>query len=250
MKWFKHISDSLDDPFIFDLIDQFGGDGYLVFFGVLEIYSQEFKPELNWKLNITRAYLKQKLHKRQDTLPIKILEHIKNSGKWEVSLNGSQLTIFIPKFKEIIDEWTKKKLRSDSVVPPKILPPEEEVEEEKETYSENSNEFSLSKFLFNEIRKRKTDYKKPNLQEWAKHIDYMIRIDLRSPEKIREIIEWCQQDDFWKDNILSTKKLRKQFDQLELKSQKPKQTSTIGTCPKCKRPNIELLENGQCRDCR
>jgi len=81
MKWFKHISDSLDDPFIFDLMNKFEADGYLVFFGVLEIYSREFKPELNWNLSVTRAYLKQKLHKRQDTLIIKILKHIQNSSK-------------------------------------------------------------------------------------------------------------------------------------------------------------------------
>ena len=41
MKWFKHISDSLDDPFIFDLIAEYGGDGYLVFFGILEILARE-----------------------------------------------------------------------------------------------------------------------------------------------------------------------------------------------------------------
>ena len=40
MKWFKHISDSLDDPFIFDLMTEFKSDGYVVFFGVIEIYSK------------------------------------------------------------------------------------------------------------------------------------------------------------------------------------------------------------------
>jgi hypothetical protein len=131
MKWFKHVSDSLDDPFIFDLINRFGGDGYLVFFGVLEIYSREFKPELNWNLTITQSYLKQKLQKRQSTLITKILKHIKNSGKWEVELNESQITIFIPKFQEIIDEWTGRKLRSTSVATPKILRTEEEVRSKK-----------------------------------------------------------------------------------------------------------------------
>ncbi len=132
MKWFKHISDSLDDPFIFDLVDQFGGDGYLVFFGVLEIYAREFKPELNWNLRITRAYLKQKLHKRQDTLVMKILKHIKNSGKWYVEFNDTHVVIYIRKFTEMVDEWTNRKLRSSSVETPKILKHEVEVEVDKE----------------------------------------------------------------------------------------------------------------------
>lgn len=123
MKWYKHISDSLDDPFIFDLINQFGSDGYLVFFGVLEIYSREFKTEDNWKLDVTQSYLTVKLHKRQSTLVIKILKHIQNSGKWNVEFNDNQVIIFIPKFTELLDDWSQRKLRSNFGVTPKILNP-------------------------------------------------------------------------------------------------------------------------------
>jgi len=144
LKWFKHISDSLDDPFIFDLLDRFGGDGYLVFFGVLEIYAREFKPTPNWNLSITRAYLKQKLHKRQDTLIMKSLEFIKNSGKWDININGSQITIFIPKFNELTDDWTKKKLRSDSVVAPKNLPLDKDKDKEEDISSKEDTLKSTS----------------------------------------------------------------------------------------------------------
>lgn len=126
-------------------MDRFRADGYLVFFGVLEIYSREFKSELNWNLSVTRAYLKQKLHKRQDTLIIKILKHIQNSGKWQVSFKEEQVIIFIPKFTEIIDEWTKRKLRSKDGDTPKILKTdkEEEVEEDKKKYKRKYLDFVL-----------------------------------------------------------------------------------------------------------
>jgi len=42
MKWFKHLSGSLNNSFVSELIEKFGGDGYLVFFGVLELMSDEF----------------------------------------------------------------------------------------------------------------------------------------------------------------------------------------------------------------
>lgn len=87
----------------------------------------------------------------------------------------------------------------------------------KELYCPNSEEFRLSQLLFDLILQRKPDYKLPNLQEWSKHIDRMIRIDKRSSECIEVVIRWCQRDDFWQNNILSTEKLRKQFDQLDLK---------------------------------
>lgn len=138
MKWYKHISDSLDDPFIFDLISKFGGDGYLVFFGILEIYSREFKTELDWNLRVTRAYLRQKLQKRQDTLIINCLKHIQNSGKWKIDFIEDQVVVFIPKFTEFMDEWTARKLGSKSGVAPKILihDKEEDKDTDKDIYKE------------------------------------------------------------------------------------------------------------------
>ena len=83
----------------------------MVFFGVLEIYSREFKTELNWNLTVTRSYLDQKLNKRQSTLVVKILKHIGNSGKWDVNIEENNITIFIPKFRDLLDETTLRKLR-------------------------------------------------------------------------------------------------------------------------------------------
>jgi len=103
----------------------------------------------------------------------------------------------------------------------KVLAPEREretytKETERERETENSIEFQLSSLLFELIRKRKPDYKKPDLQSWAKHIDLMIRLDNRNPKRIREVIQWSQTDSFWQNNILSTIKLRKHFDRLEM----------------------------------
>lgn len=91
---------------------------------------------------------------------------------------------------------------------------------QEKTYSSDSIEFGLAELLFSQIRLRKSDYKEPNLQNWSKHVDYMIRLDEREPERIEDVIKWCQEDDFWQDNVLSTATLRKKFDQLELRMNK------------------------------
>lgn len=93
-------------------------------------------------------------------------------------------------------------------------------DKDKEFFVESSIEFQLSQLLLDLIIKRDPNYKKPNLQEWSKHIDYLIRLDKRVPKNIKEVITWCQEDDFWQNNILSTQKLRKQFNQLNLKLKK------------------------------
>ena len=104
---------------------------------------------------------------------------------------------------------------------------EKEKEEEKEEEEGNSMEYELSGLLLNLILERKPDFKKPNLQNWSKVFDLMIRIDKRTPEKIRAVIQWSQQDAFWQNNILSAEKLRKQFDKLELQMVcKPKSGGT------------------------
>jgi len=90
------------------------------------------------------------------------------------------------------------------------------VKNEKKKYVETDQPFQLAALLLRKILSNKPDHKKPDLQEWATHIDRMIRLDGRKPERIREVIEWCQDHDFWKTNIRSTRKLRIQFDGLEM----------------------------------
>lgn len=97
-------------------------------------------------------------------------------------------------------------------------------------YVEGSDELRLASFLLEEILKNKPDFKKPNLQIWAKSIDEMIKIDKRDPIRIEKIIKWAQSDYSSHDNgwkgwstvILSTEKLREKFDKLEMQMKTPK----------------------------
>ena len=88
---------------------------------------------------------------------------------------------------------------------------------------QNAVAYELAEFFVGRIRDNKPDYKEPNLVEWAKCIDLMIRLDNRTPEKIRAVIDWVQKDNeprgdgfCWAVNVLSPQKLRKQFDRLEM----------------------------------
>lgn len=134
MKWFKHVSDSLDDPFVYDLVKRFGADGYLVFFGTLEVYAREFKPKHDWKLIVTKSYLSSKLHKRQSTLVLKILKVIKNSRKWEIEIIDNQVSIYIPKFLKMLDDTTLRKLRRhyEQTLKNPFADQDQDVDEDKE----------------------------------------------------------------------------------------------------------------------
>lgn len=64
----------------------------------------------------------------------------------------------------------------------------------------------------NEFAKVPTSDKK--IDDWCLSIDRLIRLDKAEPQVIANVINWCQNDNFWKNNILSTGKLRKKFPEL------------------------------------
>lgn len=94
-------------------------------------------------------------------------------------------------------------------------------EGKKTSYCPTSNEVRLSQLLLDLILSRKPDLKKPSIPSWCSHVERMIRLDGRSPERIEAVIRWSQADPFWQANILSTAKLREKFDTLEMQMQKP-----------------------------
>ena len=55
---------------------------------------------------------------------------------------------------------------------------------------------------------------------WLTDMERLHKIDERSWEQITKAIEWCQADEFWRGNIMSPGKLRKQYDQLRLAAQR------------------------------
>lgn len=135
MKWFKHISDSLDDPFIYDLISEHDAEGYLVFFGILEIYAREYHPEPEWKLDISWDYLRGKLHRTRNKQIRNILGSLQVSGKWEIVLDDKRVSIHIPKFKELLDDWTIRKVNKldrNSVVTTKKLRKQTDTDKDKD----------------------------------------------------------------------------------------------------------------------
>ena len=70
------------------------------------------------------------------------------------------------------------------------------------------------RILQNNPSSRVTD---AHVRQWSAEVDKMVRLDKRTVEHIRELIEFSQSDSFWSANILSMRKVRDKFDQLWLK---------------------------------
>jgi len=85
---------------------------------------------------------------------------------------------------------------------------------------QNPEADKLAALLLAEIQKNAPKFpaKQAQLRQWSLEADRMIRLDRRTPEEIAAVITWAQSDDFEMKNVLSMAKVRKRFDQLQLKS--------------------------------
>lgn len=76
----------------------------------------------------------------------------------------------------------------------------------------------FAEYMVNQIKEINPNLKTPNINSWANEIRLMQERDNRDPFEIKRVFDWANNDSFWRTNILSPAKLRKQFDQLVIKS--------------------------------
>jgi len=98
--------------------------------------------------------------------------------------------------------------------------------EDLKVYTKKEIPYTLSLYLltlitewrpaYDKTRLKDDFYREKKLQGWSRAVDLMIRIDGRDPHIIQKVMEWAQTDRFWRKNILSTNKLRIQFDRLQM----------------------------------
>lgn len=63
---------------------------------------------------------------------------------------------------------------------------------------------------------------------WAREARLMVERDKRDPREAWRVLRWCQADEFWRGNILSMAKFRKQYDQLRHKAKlKPQKADAL-----------------------
>lgn len=114
---------------------------------------------------------------------------------------------------------TKCKKRLSSELPSSSDNPSKK-SKKKVKYEPDSKPYRCALKLQDEILKNKPDFKLPDLQKWADTFRLMNERDNRSWKAIGDVIIYATQDEFWRVNILSADKLRKQFDRLQMQMEK------------------------------
>ena len=104
----------------------------------------------------------------------------------------------------------------------------------KSKYEDCDLEFA--KQAFEEILKVSPDYKKPNLETWAKDVRLMREVDGKELNEMATVWMWIRQDRFWSTNVLSISKFREKYDQLKMKMNEGNSNETNGR-PTTTRPD-------------
>lgn len=143
---------------------------------------------------------------------------------------------------------------------------EEEKEKEKEEEKDLKNEqfLPLAQLLADLIERNDSRFfkrrdKAKTVQKWSNDLRLLVEADGYPVAEVETVIRWCQNDDFWKSNILSGGKLRDQFPRLRMQAEKngglarasPK-SQPYGKCPTCGAKAIKtnaglLCTNPKCR---
>lgn len=92
-----------------------------------------------------------------------------------------------------------------------------------------SPDLRTAEFIWKHIHEMQPTRKAPKLNKWADTIRLMRERDGRTDEQIRALFLKCHNDDFERTNVLSPEKLRKRWDNLDLKLNLSKRTNGTGS---------------------
>lgn len=253
--YFSHDSNARNDPKISALINDFGMEGYGIFWAIVEILSEQENYKLK-KFNKLYSGLSRQLLLEENKLR-SIIEAMLHDYElllqdenfiWSASLLRRMNIREAKRQAKVeagrlggIKSGKVRAMRSNAEAKAKQNEAPLEANEPKESkvkestnkrsssskiFADDSKEFLLAAKLKKLILQNNPKSRTPdNLQNWAHEIDLMIRIDKRTPEEIEAMIDFSQKDSFWSANILSVGTLRKQFDKLYLRSKQKEKSS-------------------------
>jgi hypothetical protein len=79
-------------------------------------------------------------------------------------------------------------------------------------------------------------------RKWRDAARLMIDRDHRTEQQVMAAIDWCQENEFWRSNILSMPKLREKYEQLRLQAGRVKQNGRSSTTDDRVRAGLDLAE--------
>ncbi|MGM0438757.1 MAG: hypothetical protein ACQEQD_10865 [Bacillota bacterium] len=248
--------------------------------GLFRLPKGYIAADLNWSLKVLEQPFNKLLEDgfiKYDK-EVEVI-YIVRALKYQTPQNPNQEKAAIKKLKtlpktELLDEFIEraakynkgfaerlnKEFGKSQALTPTPSQTQNKIKNKTKKFSKKSIPFKASSFLIDKILENNSKTKVPekseddkSMQKWCKDLDKLHRLGPIGAKKgenkgyswkeIFKIIEWSQTNDFWKTNILSAYKLRKQVIKLEnkMKLEKDKGNNRIDILK-------ELYDDAQKRD--
>lgn len=123
----------------------------------------------------------------------------------------------------IPDDKKDNKKRVNSLVPTQS----EDVPSSTFNSEDKKKALEMCEYLLTLLRKYFPKTKQPNLNKWSVEMDRLHRLDGRSYEEIKKMIDWALEDSFWCAQIHSADALRRHWDKMWAKMNPPNNKSNM-----------------------
>jgi len=226
MKWFKHDSNANTDAKLKRVKMKHGMEGYGLYWYCLELIAQNVEAHnLTFELEHDAELIAVDTGIHKD----RIQEIMTDFSDWGLFENVEGVITCL-KMAKRTDEYTQKLIKNqptvgilsgqnhDSIGIKSVLIEEKRTEEKRTDVKSKftKDDFSLAEKMYESLLVINPKHKAPNLENWANSIRLLREVDNRTLSEISKTWEWANKDSFWRTNILSPDKLRKQMDKLTL----------------------------------
>lgn len=231
--YFPHDSNARTDQKMLPVRAKYGAKGYGIYFMIIELLREAKEYQMLSNYEAIAYELHEQIADVQDV--------IENFGLFEFSDDGYFYSVSLKNRMQRKDEIIEKrrnagkkggqasaqaKLKQTSTTAQALK--ERKRKEMKRNNIQVPTDFQkksveLSEFLLKRILENSPQFKYTDKTTalWSIEIEKLLRIDGRPYEEVALIIDFAQNSTFWRANILSGEKLRKQFDKLWLQKDQP-----------------------------
>lgn len=225
-RFFSHDENALSDPKIMSMMSVYGFEGYGRFWALVEL----LRREDSYKINMTKKtfyhsiahYLRSDIEQTKEFLNDCIFEFelFQSDGEsfWSESLNNRMKMMeqkTEARTNAALSRWSKKQAEQPQEAVEVIEAEQDKPKRERPVRTKNATvaQYSddvifLTDLLIQKMKVNNPNVNDPNLNNWRENIRLMMDNDGYTFDQVKRMIEFSQTDDFWKSNILSTKKLR------------------------------------------
>ena len=237
MRWIKHDSDANQDAKLQNVLLDYGLEGYGLYWYCIELIAGKVdKDNITFELEHDARIIARNVGSTAQKVE-EMMRYFVELGLFEDS-QGTITCLKLarrldksmtsnPEMRAIIenlkshdsimtksDKVMQDKIRSDknrsskSIVQPEAKPSK---------YKFNDDQMSFASEMYKFILNVAPATKKPNLEAWANTARLINEVDGINLMDAWEVFAWANSDSFWRTNILSIDKFRKQYAQLSAK---------------------------------